>query len=149
MVSPNWTVTAPSACLASFPVSIMICLSPTGAVALSDIVCYPPLPPRNFSESRKRSGLNEISQGQRSFLLRECLRMVAGPFAFAGQGKSRTLQASLSAWNFGRTGSAANLFAQLEFFGNCLVAVDVRRMQIVQKPATLADHHEQPAAGAM
>ena len=37
MVSPNCTVTAPSACLASFPVSIWICLSPTWAVTCSGI----------------------------------------------------------------------------------------------------------------
>ena len=40
MVSPSWTVTAPSACLASFPVSMMICLSPMGAVALSGIINF-------------------------------------------------------------------------------------------------------------
>jgi hypothetical protein len=52
MVSPSWTVTAPSACLASFPVSMMICLSPSWAVIFSGIIFAFPLPPRNFSESR-------------------------------------------------------------------------------------------------
>src|ERR1017187_8522456 len=38
MVSPIWTLTAPSACLASLPVSMMRDLSPTGAVTLSGCV---------------------------------------------------------------------------------------------------------------
>ena len=39
------------------------------------------------------------------------------------------------------------LLAQLELFGDGLVTAHVRRLEIVQQPATLADHHEQPAAG--
>ena len=38
------TVTAPSACLASLPVSMMICLSPMAAVIFCDIMFLPPPP---------------------------------------------------------------------------------------------------------
>jgi hypothetical protein len=39
------------------------------------------------------------------------------------------------------------LLAQLELFGDRLVTAHVGRLEIVQQPAALADHHEQPAAG--
>ena len=37
IVSPSWTVTEPSACLASFPVSMVMGVAPTWKVIFSDI----------------------------------------------------------------------------------------------------------------
>ena len=39
--------------------------------------------------------------------------------------------------------------AQLELLGNGLIAAEVLDLQIAQQAATLADHHQQPAPGAM
>ena len=41
------------------------------------------------------------------------------------------------------------LLAQLELFGDRLVAADIRIGQIIQQTAALADHQQQTTAGAM
>jgi hypothetical protein len=47
--------------------------------------------------------------------------------------------------------TAARKFSvtELQLLGDLLIAVDVRVVEIIQKTAALADHHEQPTAGAV
>src|SRR6059058_2036463 len=68
IVSPRRTVTAPSACLATLPVSIIICLSPTGADTLCGItVIFLRCHRETSVNSEIGSELIEIAQGQRTF----------------------------------------------------------------------------------
>jgi hypothetical protein len=39
--------------------------------------------------------------------------------------------------------------AQLQFFGDRLIAIDVCVMEVIQEATPLADHHQQPAPGAV
>jgi hypothetical protein len=43
----------------------------------------------------------------------------------------------------------AELMAELELFGDRLIAWQIGMMEIIQQPAPLADHHQESTAGAM
>ncbi len=46
-------------------------------------------------------------------------------------------------------GRLDGLLAEFELLGDGLVAVDVYALEVIQQPTTLADHHQQPTAGAV
>jgi hypothetical protein len=43
----------------------------------------------------------------------------------------------------------ANLVSQLKFLCNRLIPINIGILQVIQQPAALTDHHEQPAARTM
>jgi|SRR5665213_667148 len=45
--------------------------------------------------------------------------------------------------------ASKKLFAQLQLFGDRLVTAHVGALEVIQQAAALADHHQQPATGAV
>jgi hypothetical protein len=52
-------------------------------------------------------------------------------------------------WLKQKSRASVKLFAQLQFFGDRLVTAHVGALEVIQQAATLADHHQQPATGAV